>query len=82
VPGATGTGVVNSGATRLRVCEWVLIGADGTNSTATAHAAPRPIQLKPRPGMAVFFDLNHGNFMPHRRWQPEIGRCNGVAASP
>jgi hypothetical protein len=63
VPGATGTGDVSSGARRLRVCAKVSIGARVPDSNTAAHIAPRQTPLKPRPGMAVFFNLNHGNFM-------------------
>jgi hypothetical protein len=55
VPGATGTGVVKSGATRLRVSALAsMIGAKTANNSASAHATPRQTPLKPRLGIQGF----------------------------
>jgi hypothetical protein len=48
----------------LRVCAGARAGVVKTTPSATAAAAVRQNVVKPRPDMAIFLDLNRGNFKP------------------
>jgi hypothetical protein len=64
VPGVSGALTVACGANRLRTCAGARAGAVKTIPTATTAAALRQNVVKPRPDMAIFLDLNRGNFKP------------------
>jgi hypothetical protein len=85
LPGVSGTEAVDCGETRLRICAKACGETKRKTPIAAPATAARRKIAKPHPDIAIFLDLNHGNFKPPspgRAFPGMLGGLRYLADSP